>query len=58
MNEKRSLDEIYQSICNRIRNQYAERGEHLTDKEVREAADNLLGFCNKVIEIHMEKDKS
>jgi hypothetical protein len=57
MNTRRSIDEIYESLCSRIRARYAEDGEHLTDKEVREAADNLLGLCNKIIEIEMSKDE-
>lgn len=36
---------------------YAEDGEQLTDKEVREAADNLLGLCNKIVEIETKKDE-
>ena len=47
MKKQRSTEEIYESLCNRIRERYAEDGEQLTDKEVREAADNLLGFYNR-----------
>lgn len=55
MKKRRSTEEIYESLCNRIRERYAEDGEQLTDKEVREAADNLLGLCNKIVEIEMKK---
>jgi len=57
MKKQRSLDEIYESLCNRIRDRYAEDGEQLTDKEAREAADNLLGLCNKIVEIEINKNK-
>ena len=57
MNTQRSIDEIYESLCNRIRQRYAEDGEQLTDKEVRDAADNLLGLCNKIVEIEMSNDE-
>ena len=56
MKKQRSTEEIYESLCNRIRQRYAEDGEQLTDKEVRDAADNLLGLCNKIVEIEMSKD--
>jgi len=55
MEDNRSLDEIYEAMRMRIRQRYAEDGEQLTDKEVREAADNLLGLCNKIIEIEIKK---
>lgn len=55
MEDNCSLDEIYEAICNRIRERYAEDGEQLTDKEVIEAADNLLGLCNKIVEIEINK---
>ena len=51
MEDNRSLDEIYEAICTRIIERYAEQGIELSDKEVKNAADNLLRFCNKVIEI-------
>lgn len=57
MKKQRSTEEIYESLCNRIRQRYAEDGEQLTDKEVREAANNLLGLCDKIIEIEMQKDE-
>lgn len=57
MKKQRSTEEIYESLCKRIRQRYAEDGEQLTDKEVREAADNLLGLCNKIVEIEMKKDE-
>lgn len=56
MMKQRSTEEIYESLCNRIRQRYAEDGEQLTDKEVREAVDNLLGLCNKIIEIEMKNE--
>ena len=55
MNTQRNIDEIYESLCNRIRQRYAEDGEQLTDKEVREAADNLPGLYNEIIEIEMKR---
>ncbi len=55
MNKRRSTEEIYESLCNRIRERYADEGEQLTDKEVRAAADNLLGLCNKIVEIEISK---
>ena len=55
MKKQRSLDEIYESLYSRIRERYAEDGEQLTDKVVRGAADNLLGLCNKIIEIEMKQ---
>ena len=57
MKKQRSTEEIYESLCNCIRQRYAEDGEQLTDKEVREAADNLLGLCNKIVEIEMSKNE-
>lgn len=55
MKKQRSTEEIYESLCNRIRKRYAEDGVQLTDKEIKEAADNLLGLCNKIIEIEIKK---
>lgn len=56
MEDNRSLDEIYEAICTRIRERYAEQGIEILDEEVKEAADNLLRFCGRVVEIG--KDKS
>lgn len=58
MEDNRSLDEIYEAICTRIRERYAEQGTVASDEEVKKAADNLLRFCNKIIEIETKKDES
>lgn len=47
----RSPEEIHASIRNRIKNMYAEKGETLTDDEAYMAAQNLIGFFQKVVEI-------
>jgi hypothetical protein len=57
MNKLRSTEEIYESLCNRIRQSYAGDGEQLTEKEIREVAENLLGLCNNIVEIEMNKDE-
>ena len=51
MEDNRSLDEIYEAICTRIRERYTEQGMEISDEEVKKATDNLLRFCNKVVEI-------
>lgn len=58
MEDNRSLDEIYEAICTRIRERYAEQGVELSDDEIKEAADNLLRFCNRVMEIEMTEEES
>ncbi|MCH2546940.1 MAG: hypothetical protein MK052_04935 [Alphaproteobacteria bacterium] len=55
MKKQRSTEEIYENLCNCIRERYAKDGEQLTDKEVREAADNLLGLCNKIVDGEYKK---
>lgn len=54
MEDNRSLDEIYEAICTRIRELYVEQGIEISDEEMKKAADNLLRFCNQVIEINVE----
>lgn len=56
MEDNRSLDEIYEAVCNRIRERYVEQGIEISDEEVRKAADNLLRFCNRVIDINANKE--
>ena len=53
----RSLDEIYEAICNRIQERYAKQGIEISDEEVRKAADNLIRFCNRVMEIEMTEEE-
>ena len=50
MEDNRSLDEIYEAICNRIRERDAEQGIEISYDEVKEAADNLLRYCNRIID--------
>lgn len=57
MEDDRTLDEIYESICDRIRIGYIERGEDISDEEVRKAADNLLRFCNRIIDAKSNKNE-
>lgn len=54
MEDNRSLDEIYEDICNRIRERYLEQGIGVSDEEVKKAADNLLRYCNRIIDIETE----
>ncbi len=56
-NKRRSLDEIYASVVERIKKQYHYK---ISDQEADEAARNLLGFCQKLVEIKAEqiRDKS
>jgi len=46
--DDRSLSDIHDAIVERIQEL---NDNQLTQKEAEEAARNLLGFCNKVIEI-------
>lgn len=57
MEDDRTLDKIYESICDRIRIGYVERGESVSDEEVKKAADSLLRFCNRIIETEHLRDK-
>ncbi len=57
MKRRRNTEEIYEDRCNRIRERYAEDDKQFIGKEIREAADNLLGLNNKIIEIVMEKNE-
>jgi hypothetical protein len=50
----RSASEIYDSLVSNIQKKY---NNQLTDKEAHEAARNLLGFCQKVIEIRSREIK-
>ena len=54
MEDNRSLDEIYEAICNRIRERYAEQGVETSDDEVKKAADNLIRFCNRLADINTD----
>lgn len=51
---QRSASEIYDSIVGRIRVMY---NNELSDKEAHEAARNLIGFCQKAIEIRSREIK-
>ena len=51
MEDNRSLDEIYDAICTRIRERYVEQGIEISDEEVKKAADNLIRCCNHVLEV-------
>ena len=51
-----SLDEIYDAICKRLQERYAEQGEKISDEEVRKATDNLLRYCNRIIDINDDKN--
>ena len=46
--DKRSIAEVYDAVVEDIQAMY---GNTLTEKEAHEAARNLLGFCQKVVEI-------
>ncbi len=48
MQDDRSLSDIHDAIVERIQEL---NDNKLTQKEAEEAARNLLGFCNKIIEI-------
>jgi hypothetical protein len=50
MQDDRTLDEIYDAICNRIREPYAEQGIEISDDEVKKATGNLLNYCNRIID--------
>ena len=50
----RTVDEIYDSLVGRIKAQY---GDEVTEQEAHEAARNLLGLCNKIVEMEMERMK-
>ena len=52
--EKRALGEIYDSVVDNIYQMY---DNQITHKEAHEAARNLLGFCQKVIEIRSREIK-
>jgi hypothetical protein len=52
--EKRPLGEIYDSVVDNIYQMY---DNQITHKEAHEAARNLLGFCQKVIEIRSREIK-
>jgi len=54
MEEYRTLDEFYEAICDRIRKGYVERGEDVSDEEMKKAADNLLQFCDRIAEIEID----
>jgi len=54
MEDNRSLEEIYDAICKRLRGRYAEQGIEISDEEVKKAADNLLRFCNRLIDFNIE----
>ena len=56
IDDNRSLDKIYEAICNRIREKYEEHGIEMSDDEIKEAADNLLRFCYKVVENNLKKE--
>ena len=45
--KKRSKDEIYQSIINKLNKRY--KGK-LSDKEIDDAAKNLINFCKVIVE--------
>lgn len=51
---QRSANEIYDSIVGKIRVMY---NNELSDKEAHEAARNLIGFCQKVVEIRSREIK-
>jgi hypothetical protein len=53
-NERRSLGDIYDSVVDNIYQMYDNK---ITHKEAHEAARNLLGFCQKVIEIRARENK-
>ena len=55
MKKQRSTEEIYENLCNRIHERYAEQGIEVSDEEVKKAADNLLRFCNRIAEIATEE---
>ena len=50
----RTVDEIYTSLVARIKRQY---GDKISEKEAHEAARNLLGLCNKIVDMEMERMK-
>lgn len=52
--EKRSLGDIYDAVVDNIYQMY---DNQITHKEAHEAARNLLGFCQKVIEIRSREIK-
>lgn len=49
----RTSDEIYGSIVKRIK---AQSKQKLTDAEAHEAARNLIGFCDTILESQLGKD--
>lgn len=53
MGKQRSTEEIYESLCNRIRQRDAGDYEQLNDKEFKKAPDSLLGLSNKIVDIDM-----
>ena len=48
---------IHASICGNIKDMYAEKSERLTDQEAVTAANNVLRFCEKVVEIRSREEK-
>jgi hypothetical protein len=50
----RTVDEIYASLVERIKRQY---GDEISEQEAHEAARNLLGLCNKIVDMEMERMK-
>ena len=51
MEDNRLLDEIYDAICKRYQERYAEQGKKTPDEEVKKAAGNLFRFCSWVVEL-------
>ena len=50
----RTVDEIYASLVERIKRQY---GKNISEQEAHEAARNLLGLCNKIVDMELERLK-
>lgn len=57
MEDKRSLEEIHAAICEDMKRMYSEKGEQITDKEAVEAANNLIRFYDKLVEIKVRQMK-
>jgi signal transduction histidine kinase len=55
MKQQRTLQEIHASICDYIKGMYAANGSLLSEEEVTEAANNLIRFCERVVELNSRR---
>lgn len=48
--------QLFDNVCNDIKEMYAAKGESLSEQEAIEATRNWLGFCEWLMEIDCDKE--